>query len=173
MVAGDSRRTSQVVTLGTPFACTSPLPLRWLLPAQWSLSVVGTDGAGNAAAAQRADWTVAFPATPGALYTRFTDGPYGRQPKTELTYSFVTLSAAGEAAAAPSGSECWLERAGAGANASYAPCTTSHTLPADLQVRYATPRRCVGLRVCAGACAPLPLPISTWRITSRDSRNRI
>ncbi|PSC76615.1 Serine protease ABC transporter B family tagA isoform A [Micractinium conductrix] len=133
VVAGDSRRTSQVVTLGTPFACTSPLPLRWLLPAQWSLSVVGTDGAGNAAAAQRADWTVAFPATPGALYTRFTDGPYGRQPKTELTYSFVTLSAAGEAAAAPSGSECWLERAGAGANASYAPCTTSHTLPADLQ----------------------------------------
>lgn len=105
--AGASRMSTVPVSLGQPFNCTSPLPVRWLLPASWKVQVVGVDGAGNAAPPQEASWAVAFAA--GQLYTRFTDGPYGLQPKGNMAFTFSAFDSAGAAAAAPNGFECWLE----------------------------------------------------------------
>lgn len=61
-------------------------------------------------------------------------GPFGLQPKGNLSFSFATLDASGQAAQAPSGHECWLELVAAVSAASYTPCTTPITLPADIQV---------------------------------------
>lgn len=105
--AGAARLATLAVSLGQPFNCSSPLPLRWMLPAAWQLQVVGVDGAGNKAAPQDADWTVAFVA--GQQYTRFLDGPYGRQPKTNLTFTFAAFDSSGAQLPAPGGFECWLE----------------------------------------------------------------
>lgn len=112
--AGASRLATVPVSLGQPFNCSSPLPLRWMLPAAWQLQVVGVDGAGNKAAPQDAGWTVAFAA--GQQYTRFLDGPYGRQPKTNLTFSFAAFDSSGAQLPGPASFECWLE-ATAGASA--------------------------------------------------------
>jgi hypothetical protein len=58
------------VTLGQPFNCTSPLVLHWLLPAAWSLQVVGQDLANNSADPLKVDWSVEYQAA-AAPYTRF------------------------------------------------------------------------------------------------------
>lgn len=50
--------SAQLVALGQPFNCTSPLALRWLLPGDWRLEVVGWDAAGNAAPPLELSWTV-------------------------------------------------------------------------------------------------------------------
>lgn len=105
--AGAARLDTQAVFLGQPFNCSSPLPVFWILPAAWQLQVVGVDGAGNKAAPQNADWTVAFVA--GQQYTRFLEGPYGRQPKTNLTFTLRAFDSTGAQLPAPGGFECWLE----------------------------------------------------------------
>jgi hypothetical protein len=61
-------------------------------------------------------------------------GPSGLQPKGNLSFTFTTLDASGQAAQAPSGHECWLESVAGVSTASYSPCTTPITLPADIQV---------------------------------------
>ncbi len=63
--------SEQAVPLGLPFPCSSPLSLRWLLPAAWQLEVAGRDAVGNAAPPLRISWTVALGSEAG-LVTRFT-----------------------------------------------------------------------------------------------------
>lgn len=63
--------SEQAVALGKPFPCSSPLTLRWLLPAAWQLEVSGQDAAGKAAPPLRRRWTVALEAAAGPV-TRFT-----------------------------------------------------------------------------------------------------
>lgn len=53
--------------LGQPFACASPLVLRWLLPAAWQLEVAGSDAVGNTATPLRLHWTVALEPGPGPV----------------------------------------------------------------------------------------------------------
>ena len=62
-------------------------------------------------------------------------GPSGFQPKGNLSFTFTSLDSSGQAAQAASGHECWLESVAAVSTASYSPCTTPITLPADIQVR--------------------------------------
>ncbi len=69
MLRGNASNEMREVALGQPFDCASPLYLHWLLPAAWSVSVVGRDPAGNVAAPQTYSWQVAY--ATGALYTRF------------------------------------------------------------------------------------------------------
>ncbi len=71
VVATAGNLSEQAVPLGQPFPCSSPLTLRWLLPAAWQLEVVGRDAVGNAAPPLRLGWTVALEAGAG-LATRFT-----------------------------------------------------------------------------------------------------
>ena len=63
--------SEQAVPLGQPFPCSSPLTLRWLLPASWQLGVAGQDTTGSAAAPLRLSWRVELESRTG-LVPRFT-----------------------------------------------------------------------------------------------------
>lgn len=63
--------SEQAVPLGQPFPCSSPLALRWLLPAAWQLEVTGQDAVRRTAAPLRLSWTVALEAGAGPA-VRFT-----------------------------------------------------------------------------------------------------
>ena len=71
MVTTAGNLSEQAVPLGQPFPCSSPLALRWLLPATWQLEVAGRDAVGNTAPPLRLSWMVALEAGVGPV-VRFT-----------------------------------------------------------------------------------------------------
>ncbi|EFN50614.1 hypothetical protein CHLNCDRAFT_145635 [Chlorella variabilis] len=65
------------------------------------------------------------------MYTRFLSGPFGLQPKENMTFTFTDLDSAGQAAQVFSAHQCWLEAVGGASAAAYVDCTSPVALPAD------------------------------------------